>query len=284
VPDRAGWRRQRVVVPLALALALVVAVLLLLAAGVHGRSSATVTSGPLPAFQGQAAHYPLPGPARPERIVVLGDSVPAGVACSCPSFGELLARTATLATRRPAVLDNYALGGLTTAGLAAQLSADGTPLVAALRRATTVTVTIGANDFDSAQAEKPACETSGTACFGADLAALPGSLRASLDRIRALAGPNARILVTGYWNVFLDGDVAAARGGVYVRSSDTLTRAVDARIAQTARAAGGRYIDLYGPFKGGGNPTPLLAPDGDHPSAAGHRLISRLLAHASGLT
>jgi lysophospholipase L1-like esterase len=42
-------------------------------------------------------------------------------------------------------------------------------------------------------------------------------------------------------------------------------------------------VDIYAPFEGAGdrNPTALLADDGDHPNAAGHRLIAKALLDAS---
>jgi lysophospholipase L1-like esterase len=89
--------------------------------------------------------------------------------------------------------------------------------------------------------------------------------------------------VTGYWNVFEDGDVGAANGEAYVRDSDGLTLAVNAMIETETHRHGMVYVDLYTPFKDKGNDTTLLATDGDHPSAAGHALITTLL-HTALLT
>ena len=100
-----------------------------------------------------------------------------------------------------------------------------------------------------------------------------------------LAGRSATVLVTGYWNVFLDGDVAAIRGVDYMRNSIALTRAENTQIAAAARAQQDTYVDIYTPFKGDSgaeNDTSLLAPDGDHPNAAGHHTIA--LALESALT
>jgi lysophospholipase L1-like esterase len=108
-----------------------------------------------------------------------------------------------------------------------------------------------------------------------------------LDTVARLDGGRARVLVTTYWNVFTDGDVArrAERPG-YLAWSDALTRQANAAIAQVAATHGATLVDLYAPFKGDGStdPTDLLAADGDHPDAAGTALISRtvLAAYEAG--
>jgi lysophospholipase L1-like esterase len=91
------------------------------------------------------------------------------------------------------------------------------------------------------------------------------------------------VLVTGYWNVFLDGAVARTRGEKYLRLTDAATRAVNALIASEAKAHGATFVDLFTPFRGSDGSrdcTALLAADGDHPDAEGHALIARTLAAA----
>jgi lysophospholipase L1-like esterase len=89
------------------------------------------------------------------------------------------------------------------------------------------------------------------------------------------------VIVTDYWNVFEDGDVGRDdRGAAYLAWSDRLTRAFNAALCPRVAAAGATCLDLYAPFKGAdgrGDPTGLLAGDGDHPNAAGHALIARLM-------
>jgi lysophospholipase L1-like esterase len=66
-------------------------------------------------------------------------------------------------------------------------------------------------------------------------------------------------------------------------ATDRLTRAANDQIATAARAEGAGYVDLYTAFKGERaerNPTTLLATDGDHPNAAGHRVIAAALLSA----
>jgi lysophospholipase L1-like esterase len=92
----------------------------------------------------------------------------------------------------------------------------------------------------------------------------------------------ATLLVTGYWNVFLDGQVGCSRGTTYVQASNALTLADNALIASVTAAHGDKYVDVYTPFKGDGtrDDTALLAADGDHPNAAGHALIAGTLLQA----
>lgn len=212
------------------------------------------------------------------RVVLLGDSVATGAGCGCTPLGPLLARAAARATHRQVEVRSFAQDGLTSAGLLQQVSTDSTTR-AALRRATAVTLIIGANDFDSSQAGS-GCNGAGNACFDADLTTLAKQMPAVLSTVRSLAGAQAQLLVTGYWNVFLDGQIGASQGRTYQRTSDLLTRRANAVLAAAAQASGGTYVDLYAPFRGDGDrdDTALLAPDGDHPSGQGSQLIARLLA------
>jgi len=108
--------------------------------------------------------------------------------------------------------------------------------------------------------------------------AVGSHLGAILDAAKKLRGHlPTQMLVTDYWNVFADGDVARKTNGTaYLRWSDELTRALNNRICMAAQHAGATCVDLYAPFKADGsrNPTAFLAGDGDHPNAAGHQLIA----------
>lgn len=254
------------------------ALLLTLAAGswpaAGSSTSAVEPTARLVALRPPAAPAALPAP----HLVVLGDSVPSGAGCGCTSFGSLLARDLADTAGRPTTLTNAAQDGLTTAGLLSQVRSGS--LDGRLRAATAVTVTIGANDFDPAYAQTPDCGgSSNLACFQPDLAAMSSSLSAVLAELSARTPSSATVIVTGYWNVFLAGAVGAQQGPTYVHISDALTRAVNGRIAAAAAAAKDRYGDLYTPFArvSPAALTALLAPDGDHPSAAGHQLIARTL-------
>ncbi|MCU1589573.1 MAG: ypmR-like uncharacterized protein [Frankiales bacterium] len=259
---------RRLIVPVVLAVALCGT---LLAGGVAGSQDRPAH------WSGVAARSVTP--ARPTSVsgtvVVMGDSVAAGTGCDCDGFGLLLARRLGAVTG----LRRYGQDGLTASRLARDLAGPSV-MTSDLRSAAVVTVTIGANDFDAALAEGTNCD--GARCFSSDLAQLSSTLPTLLQRVRALAPPRARVLVMGYWNVFLDGAVGRRHGPTYVATSDALTRKVNQQIAAAANGAGATYIDLYGSFKGAGDrdDTALLAPDGDHPGPAGQALIAHLLAQA----
>lgn len=213
-----------------------------------------------------AARVPAP------HLVVLGDSVPAAAACQCAGFGAELARTLT------ATLTNSAVSGQNSAGLIQQLN---DPAVrAAVRTASVVTVTIGANDFDETKATDRACMD--LSCYSSTMNVLSGHITTILQKIRALLPAGGIVVVTGYWNVFLDGQVAASLGPTYVAVSNALTVAVNDALLAASSLSAARYTDLYQPFKSVGNPddTQFLAADGDHPNAAGHQLIATAI-HAT---
>jgi lysophospholipase L1-like esterase len=92
------------------------------------------------------------------------------------------------------------------------------------------------------------------------------------------------VLVTDYWNVFRDGQVALDSDGAAERDwSVRVTNAANAAICKAARIQGATCVDLVAPFKGSGDrdPTPLLADDGDHPNAAGMKVIVAALMKAT---
>jgi lysophospholipase L1-like esterase len=212
-------------------------------------------------------------------VVVLGDSVAAGTGCDCTPYATLLARGLADRTGQAVSVVNAGADGLTSGGLLDQL---GQPAVQrALSTAGVVTVTIGANDFDSGAAGDSACAAVDS-CYGSALTELSAHVQTIITQITKLSPPGAKVLVTGYWNVFLDGDMGRAQGGTYVANSDALTRRVNTALQGQTVAAGDRFVDVYGPFENGSLAAlnGLLADDGDHPSAAGHALIARLLLAA----
>jgi lysophospholipase L1-like esterase len=173
--------------------------------------------------------------------------------------------------------DNLARGGLTTADVRSQLDDPG--IAADVADADVLIVTVGANDLDDAglagPSDVPVVERP---TYRHAMAHQREDLNALLGRVAALrGGSHGRVLVTGYWNVFLDGPAGRDRGPDYVMGSNAVTVADNAIIAEIVAAHGDEYVDLYTPFKGADGhqvATALLAADGDHPSAAGHRLIA----------
>ncbi|MGZ6792145.1 MAG: SGNH/GDSL hydrolase family protein, partial [Mycobacteriales bacterium] len=228
--------------------------------------SATVSSfeaAVLPPPPAAPAPVPSPRPTAPraDHVVVLGDSVAAGSRCGCPPYATLLASGLTRRTGGSVSLVNVGTRGLTSSGLLGQL---GTASVRrTLRSATVVTVTVGANDFSEGSAADSDCAAP-DGCYAAPLAAMSAHVRTALAQIAGLVPRGARVLVTGYWNVFLDGEVGRAQGAAYVAGSDALTRRVNSALQAEAAAAHDTYVDEYGPFESRplSSLTALLAADG----------------------
>lgn len=229
----------------------------------------------------------IPGTGSGHHVILaLGDSVPAGAACSCTPFpelyGELLARRTGASVR----VTNEAVNGLESAGLLAQLQEP--EVSAAVARADVVLVTIGANDFSERHddvVEGRCTAGTSTACVDEELSGLRANLTRILRDIRSLReGRATSVLVTGYWNVFEDKEVAErAFGAEGLEASIQLTHQVNRAIRAVVAKAGADYVDLFTPFHAPGlTEDSLLAADGDHPDAAGHALIARTLL-AAGL-
>jgi lysophospholipase L1-like esterase len=216
-------------------------------------------------------------------VLGLGDSVTAGTACGCVDFVRLLAHDLGLATKQAVSATNRGHSGQTSAQLLALVRGDaGTR--ADIRSADADVITIGANDLAPALQAWDAGDCD-DACAVRDVGVVTSRVADVVREVRKLrAGRPTRVLVTDYWNVFEDGDVGRGdRGSAYLGWSDRLTRAFNAALCPKVSAAGGTCLDLYAPFKGSDghrNPTGLLADDGDHPNAAGHALIARLMLDA----
>jgi lysophospholipase L1-like esterase len=221
---------------------------------------------------------PSPTPSRYD-VVGLGDSVPAGSFCGCTTYVDQVGQRLAANQGVPATVNNLAVPGLTTGGLDDLL---GEPTVdSKVAAADLVIVTVGANDFDESVLHASGCGPSTVVgCYRDTLATQRNRLAEALDRITALRSrPGSRTVITGYWNVFLDGQVGRAKGRAYTRETDALTVADNAQIASVGAAHGSSYIDIYSPFKAGDD-TDLLAADGNHPNAAGHALIAGTLLRA----
>lgn len=215
----------------------------------------------------------------------LGDSVTSGANCDCDDyvtgFGRLLATDTGV---RVDVTDDGEAGS-TSSSLADQLGGgdrDDRNRQSHVADADVVVVTMGANDLAPALSawRSASCPAS---CYRPEVDQMQADLSRALDRVHRLSDGRARLLVTTYWNVFTDGEVArkAERAG-YLTWSDAVTREANAAIARAAAVHDATLVDLYTPFKGNGNddPTALLADDGDHPDPAGTELISRAVLAA----
>ena len=203
----------------------------------------------------------------------LGDSVAAGSQCDCRPFPDLIRDAAMRRTGADTYLLNDADGGVTSTDVLADIRRDASQAVTALRAATVVTVTVGANDFDEGAAD--GCDPN-LDCYGDRIATMQNNVASIVTRIGGLSGGKAKVLVIGYWGVFLDGAAGAARGPQYVRTARLLTQRVNAALAAAAGSTSATYVDIDAAFTAqvGADRTSLLANDGDHPNATGHRVIA----------
>jgi lysophospholipase L1-like esterase len=214
----------------------------------------------------------------------LGDSVTSGVNCRCTAFPGLYGRLLAERTGVSVAVDNQGVSGMDSGSLLDQLKHSHSGVSEAVQTANIVLITIGANDFgdhESAVTRASCTPVVPGSCVAKELSRLPGNLHQILARIQSLR-PGVAVLMTGYWNVFQDGQVAR---DLYtpagIEASFALTRAVNTAVADIARTDGVTYVDIFTPFeKPGQDVTTLLAPDGDHPNAVGHALIAQALAAA----
>ncbi|SNY61033.1 SGNH/GDSL hydrolase family protein [Paractinoplanes atraurantiacus] len=200
-------------------------------------------------------------PSAAPVVVTLGDSVAAGASCACQPFPALYASS------QHATNVNLARSGATAADVRAAVPAE----KAVFASATEVVIMIGANDmagdFDD-PSKYPAVATG-----------VQDDVESTIKAIEAVH--RTRVVVLGYWNVVLDGKVAAKTYGAdKVSDSESATAVVNKALQTAATQTGSTYIPTDAAFHGpdGSNdPTTLLAPDGDHPNAAGQRAIAALI-------
>jgi lysophospholipase L1-like esterase len=215
---------------------------------------------------------------RPVNIVVLGDSVPAGGACDCVPFGEQYGALVRHHTGGRVQTTNFARGGFTGPDVQQQLAT--TAGQAAIRAATTVVVMVGANDMAEAFGKvRSGASAAGT--FGPAAQEARADVVSAVRRIRTLHRGPVQVAILGYWNDFRDGRVGLATyGAAGMTTVRAATGYTNRALQQAAADTASRYVStstvFHGP-DGTKDPTPLLAPDGDHPNATGHTLVARRL-------
>jgi acyl-CoA thioesterase-1 len=217
---------------------------------------------------GHTTSGPAPAPSRSGlTVVTFGDSVPAGTACGCTPFPDLYARLLVPDGRSV----NLAESGYTSADVRAQIT---TPTAeATVRTADVLLLMVGANDIT------PTLDARGDDVAYAGVAAeVQRNVTAIAATMQAVRAEPVPVIVLGYWNVAEDGDVGRAiHGDEGMVEAVSATAYVDDALRRAAAASGARYVDTTAAFKGDTgeqDPTRLLAPDGDHPNAVGHKAIA----------
>ena len=213
-------------------------------------------------------------PTSPETssVVALGDSVPRGTNCHCAPYPPLTADGLTASSGRTVTAANDAVAGATTSTVLRQLESDGA-VIGRVRRADVIEIEIGANDV----AYNSECGTA-VDCYATEIPTIRKNLDEIVARVHALtSGHEALVVLLDYWSVWLGGKYAAAKGEAYVAAAEQVTDDVNSVIESTAARSRSAYVDLRAAFKGPDyayDETHYLAPDGDHPNAAGHKQIA----------
>ena len=208
----------------------------------------------------------------PLSLVALGDSVPSGAACHCTPYPQLDADALTASSGRLVTATNDAVGGATTSSVLRQLDSNST-VIDHVSTADVIEIEIGANDIGFTST----CGTT-VACYAPKIPTIQKNLDDIVSRVDALAsGHKALVVLLDYWNVWLGGEYAAARGDAYVNAAEQMTDEVNSVIKATAAESGSAYVDVRAAFEGptyAYDETRYLASDGDHPNAAGHKRIA----------
>lgn len=201
--------------------------------------------------------------------------MPAGDACGCTPYPELSASDLSSMAGIPATTSNEAVGGFTTVDVLHQLSSTSAS-IDEVKSARLVEIEVGANDVPHSSS----CGTN-VDCYLPRITEIKSNLHDIVNRVHELtAGHAVDVVLLDYWSVWLGGQYAHEQGQAYVDAAATVTDEVNTVIREVAAQTGSAYIDLREAFKGPDynyDETHYLAPDGDHPNAAGHEKIAAAL-------
>lgn len=208
-------------------------------------------------------------------VVGLGDSVLSPQRCNCEGLLSDYTQYVSTAVGQPVQSVNLGVDGATTSSLLDDLNYN-EQTREAVRQAGLLVLVIGANDVAGAE-----CDT--LACLEDPLAQTLNRVDQILETVRELnAGRAHQLLVLTYWNASVDGEVArSTQSEQEIRLFHQASALLNQGLTRSAVSAGATAVGLYDPFirQTGGDPTGLLAADGDHPNAAGAQVIADALWH-----
>jgi acyl-CoA thioesterase I len=181
----------------------------------------------------------------------------------------------------PVTATNDAVGGYTTSDVLSQL--DDPNVDSHVAKADVVELEVGANDVGYSAS----CGSS-VSCYAPKIPTIQQNLDAIIAKVQGLTqGRHFLLVLLDYWSVWLGGQYAQAQGTAYVDAAAEVTDQVNQVIKDAAARTGAAYVDLRAAFKGPDytyDETHYLAPDGDHPNAAGHQQIATAVVNEVGAT
>ena len=208
-------------------------------------------------------------------MTALGDSVPYGTACNCTPFPQLAASEVARLTGHVVSSFDDAVPGFQSSDVLQQVQG-ASRTTADVENSDVVMIEAGANDI----AFSSSCETD-VSCYTSKLSQVAANITAIVVRVRQLsARPSLAVVLLDYWSVWLGGQYAKALGPAYVNAERSVSQVFSDTIRSIAMNTGSIYVDLAAAFRGpddDADDTNLLAPDGDHPNAAGQKRIAETL-------
>jgi lysophospholipase L1-like esterase len=210
-------------------------------------------------------------------VVAFGDSVPYASHCGCPGFVDEYAALAGNDVGLAPTVYNFSRPGSLSEDVLDKLGHR--RVRRAVQAATTVLIMTGANDFTA-----PFNEVRDGASESDDYppvaARVQANVTAAIQQLQQL-NPHAHIVVLDYWAAMKDGAVARREySPAALQAAQDATTAVNSALAAAVAATHVTYVSTLVAFKGpdgSQDPTDLLAPDGNHPDAAGHQVIAQAL-------